>query len=280
MLRITRFLYIHILLAPMIILSYYLGSLNTFFMSFGVVLIHEIFHLIAALIMGVSVKSIIILPFGMTIRLSKDLIKYPKKEIVIALAGPMANALMLFLSQFQMQNANLMVFKVINWAVLIMNLFPVPPLDGGRVLRAVVFRQAGIMNGAKIMQKISKVFVGVVFLLGVAVAVYTGGNPSLMTIGGFLVFSVIEEKRNSDFLIMHSLINEKEKFRNKKLIPTLVMCVNVDTSAKTVIRRLNLSTFYVIHIIDENQRIIKTATESDFIRAVKRRGFSVKAEEV
>ena len=100
MVRVTKFLYIHILIAPMIILSHYLGSLSTFFMSFGVVLIHELFHLLAAVILGADVKSIIILPFGMTLRLSRDVMRQPKKEIIIALSGPAANVLMLFVAQF------------------------------------------------------------------------------------------------------------------------------------------------------------------------------------
>ena len=264
----------------MIILSYYFGSLNTFFMSFGVVLIHELFHLIAAIIAGVGVKYISILPFGMTLRLSRDVMKYPKKEIAIALAGPAANVLMLFLTEFSEPSVNLMVFRAINWSVFILNLVPVPPLDGGRVLRAVIFGQAGIMNGTKILQKISKVFIAVIFATGAVIAVYTRGNPSLMTIGGFLVFSMIGEKRNSDLLIMYGLIDEKEKFKNTKLIPTSILCVSGETPAKVVIRKLNLSTFYIIHIVDEKRKIIKTATESDFIRAVKSKGFSVKAMNV
>lgn len=280
MIRITRFFYIHILIVPMMILAHYLGSLSTFFMSFGVVMIHELFHLLAAVILGVGVRSIVVLPFGMTLRLSREVIKSPKKEVIIALSGPFANVLMLFAGGFLPRNMNLLVFYVVNWSVLIINLIPVPPLDGGRIFRTFIIKKAGIMGGARILQKISKVSICVVFVLGAMVAVYTRGNPSLMIIGAFLVFSMVEERRNSDLLIMHSMIGEKEKFRNKKLIPTSVLCVNFDTPAKAVIKKLNLSTFYIIHVIDKKRQIIKTATESDFIRAVKSKGYSVLAEEV
>ena len=100
MIKITRFLYIHITLVPMLILSYILGSQMTFFISFGIVLIHELSHLLCAILMDVEVKSIVILPFGMTLRLSTDLIRYPKKEIAIALAGPLSNIVMLVISRF------------------------------------------------------------------------------------------------------------------------------------------------------------------------------------
>lgn len=280
MIRVTKFLYIHILIAPMIILSYYLGSLSTFLMSFGVVLVHELFHLLTSLILGADVKSIIILPFGMTLRLSHDVMRHPKKEIAIALSGPFANVLMLFVAEFLVPSVNLSVFKVINWSVLILNLIPVPPLDGGRVLRAVIIKYTGLMSAAGIIRRISKIFIALISLLGAGVVIYTHGNPSLMIIGAFLAFSMIEEKRNSDLLIMYELIGEKEKFKNKNLIPVRIICANCDAPAKAVVRKLNFSTFYIIHIVDKNRKIIKTATESDFIRAVKSKGYSVLAEEI
>ena len=280
MIKITKFLYIHMLIAPMIILSYYLGSLSTFLMSFGVVLVHELFHLIAALILGVDVKSIIILPFGMTLRLSKEVIRNPKKEIIIALSGPFANIVMLSLVRFFSQDINTAVFQAINWSVLILNLIPVPPLDGGRVLRAVFIKYTGLISAMGIVRIISKMFIVLIFVFGAGVVIYTQGNPSLMTIGAFLMYSMVEEKKNSDLLIMYELIGEKEKFKNKNLIPVRVICANYDTPAKAVIRKLNFSTFYIIHIVDKNRKIIKTATESDFIRAVKSKGYSVRAEEV
>lgn len=275
MVRITKFLYIHILLVPMLILAYILGSQSTFFMSFGVVLIHELFHLFSALLLGIDVKSIVILPFGMTLRLSQNVVRHPKKEMAIAAAGPLSNVLMLILASFMPYSQNLMIFMVVNWSVLILNLVPVPPLDGGRLLRSLVIKNAGLMSSAGIVRRISKVFIAVISFLGLCIAVYTRGNPSLMIIGAFLIFSLVEEKKNSDLLIMHELISEKEKFKNKKLIPTSTLCVGADTPAKAVIRKLNLSTFYIVYIIDDERKIIKTATESDFIRAVKSKGFSV-----
>jgi len=280
MIRITKFFYIHILLVPMIILSYYLGNVPVFMTAFGVVLINELFHLFAAIILGVGVKSIVILPFGMTLRLSGDVIRNPKKEIIIAAAGPMANVLMLIFSRFAVSSERVLLFQIINWSLLLLNLFPVAPLDGGRILRALVIKNSGLMGAAGILRKISKIFITIVLFLGVCVAVLTRGNPSLMIIGAFLIFSATEEKRNTDILVMHSLIGEQEMFKNKNLIPTKNLCISFDAPAKAVIKKLNFSTFYIIHILDKHRKIIKTATESDFIRAVKSKGFSVKSGEI
>ncbi len=284
MIKITRFLYIHALLAPMLVLSYLLGSQMTFFISFGVVLIHELSHLLCAVFMGVEIKSIVILPFGMTLRLSSDLIRYPKKEVMIALSGPLSNVIMIAIAQFfyksHAQNLNFLLFLIVNWSVLILNLIPVPPLDGGRVLRAVLIKSSGLIKSAKVIQKLSRVFVAVIFTLGILILVVTRGNPSLCIIGAFLAFSLIEEKHSSDILIMNELINEKEKFKNRALIPTSTLTIGYRTPAYKVVKKLNLSTFYIVYVVDDSLKIIKTATESDFIRAVKNKGYSVLSGEV
>ncbi len=284
MIRITRFLYINILLVPMLILAYILNSQMTFFMSFGIVLIHELFHLLFAILLGVEIKSIVILPFGMTLRLAKDVIRYPKKEILIALAGPLANVVMIILGQCvyykYANNLNFLLFMVVNWSVLFINLIPVPPLDGGRILRAVMIRSQGLMRASKILLGISKAFVGVILVLGILVLIKTRGNPSLCIIGAFLIFSLTEEKRTSDLLIMNELIYEKEKFKDRAIIPTSFLTIHHNAPAKRIIKKLNLSTFYIVYIVDDNLKIIKTATESDFVRAVRDKGYSVLASDV
>lgn len=284
MIKITRFLYVHFSLAPMLVLSYILGSQMTFFISFGVVLIHELSHLLCAVLLGVEVKSIVILPFGMTIRLSQDLIKCPKKEIMIASAGPLSNILMIVLAQLffkeNIGNLNFYLFLVVNWANLLLNLIPVPPLDGGRIFRVFLIKSSGLMNASHFLQKASRFFIGIILILGIFILILTRGNPSLLIIGAFLIFSLTEEKRTSDLLIMNALINEKEKFKNRSLIPTSTLTINYRTPAHKIVKKLNLSTFYIVYIVDDNLKILKTATESDFIRAVKKNGYRVQSYEV
>lgn len=284
MIRITKFFYIHILIVPMLVLSFVLKSQTTFFICFGVVLIHELFHLFAAFFLNVRVKSIVILPFGMTLRLDEMVIRQPKKEIIIASAGPLSNVLMILISEVILKtqggNLNLLIFTVANWSVLLLNLVPVPPLDGGRILRATTISRLGLIPAARRLYKISRFFAVVVSVLGIFLLIISKSNPSLCVIGAFLVFSLVEEKKNTDILIASELIHEKEKFRDKNLIPSSTITIRENAPASSVIRKINFSNFYVIYIVDENLKIIKTATESDFIRAVKKYGYSVSASDV
>lgn len=284
MIRITRHLYIHFMVVPMMILAFVLNSQMTFFISFGVVLIHEIAHLLTALVLNVDVKSIEILPFGMTLRLDSFVVRTPKKEIAIALSGPLSNIVMLVLSEIFMKKygakLNLLIFTVVNWSVLLLNLFPIPPLDGGRVLRALVIKYAGIMTSAKIIKKISCVFLIIIWTAGIFLVIYTKGNPSLCIIGAFLIFSLVEEKKFSDLLIAQEIIYEKEKFKKLNMIPTRTISVRENTPAMKIIKKLNYSNFFVIYIVNDNMKIVNVATERDFLRAVKKYGYRASAKNV
>ncbi|MBR4890907.1 MAG: hypothetical protein IKU15_06430 [Clostridia bacterium] len=169
---------------------------------------------------------------------------------------------------------------IINCAVLLLNLIPVPPLDGGRIVKAIFISRLGIIPAAKIMKKISFLFIGIICLFGILLFIFFRGNPSLIMIGAFLVYSFTDEKKNSDILIMRKMIYEKEKLKNNSLIPCKLICVSANTPAKFVLKKLNFDIFYIVSVIDEDMKIIKTITESDFLRAVTKKGYGICAKDV
>ena len=87
MIKITRFFYIHLLVVPLIVIAFLTKSQMTFFITYGIVLLHELCHLFAALCLGVKVYSIIVMPFGMTLRLDSSVMRTPKKEAAITTAS-------------------------------------------------------------------------------------------------------------------------------------------------------------------------------------------------
>ncbi len=277
MIKITRFFYIHILLLPLIAVSFFVGSPTTFFITYGIVLVHELFHLFAALILRVPVYSIILMPFGMTLRVSPHLIKEPKKEAAIAAAGPFSNLLMLVFSTFffSPDNLNLMLFQIANTAIFLLNLLPIPPLDGGRMLRALAIHQFGLIPGAKIMRRLSFVLLALLAAAGIIFLIYFRGNPSLIMISAFLCYSLVSEKRNSDILSMRMMIYEKETLRRGGFIPTKHVTLHKSAPAKKVFRKLNFSSFYLITVLDDDLSVVALLTESDIIRAITKKGYAI-----
>ena len=134
----------------------FLGILTTFalFLSvFG----HELAHALMARIEGIETEEIVLHPFGGLARL-RSLPETPGAEFRIAIAGPAASFLFALLAFAAMVFAGTMrypttasIFFFIffgNLLLAVFNLFPGYPLDGGRVLRAFLWRRGGNISDA------------------------------------------------------------------------------------------------------------------------------------
>jgi Zn-dependent protease len=143
---------------------------------FASVVLHEFGHALAARKFGVKTRDITLYPIGGVARLER-IPEDPKQELWVALAGPAVNvviALMLFLgllftSAFQpLTNISLTGgtfverLMVTNLILVGFNLIPAFPMDGGRVLRAILAMKleytAATQTAASIGQAIALIF--------------------------------------------------------------------------------------------------------------------------
>ncbi len=138
---------------------------------FTCVLLHEFGHILMARHYGIRTPDVILLPIGGLARLER-LPDQPKQEFWIALAGP-AVTLVIALALFAGlrltgdlpwpidENASgmrafLMLLAVINAMLLGFNLIPAYPMDGGRVLRALLASRLGMVRATRIAARIGQ----------------------------------------------------------------------------------------------------------------------------
>lgn len=171
-------------------------------MLFGTVVLHELGHALAARRYGIGTRDIILLPIGGVARLLGSPAS-PTEECVIALAGPAVNlvlaasvyAMLQFLPGLDgvsVLGPLLVTWLRINVALLLFNLIPAFPMDGGRVLRSLLAMRIGFANGTLIAARIGRVLAVVFFIAGLA------GQPMLMLIGVFVWFAAAQEATASN----------------------------------------------------------------------------------
>jgi Zn-dependent protease/CBS domain-containing protein len=157
------------------------GAVATCFFFLSVIF-HELSHSLMAIHFGINIPEITLFIFGGVSRLSQEP-KDPRNEFIIAIVGPLSSFLLagvFLVAQKMVSVAQLPliaeIFGYLTWinvALGVFNLIPGFPLDGGRVLRAVMWWRTGsLARATKWASDIGK---------GFAVA--------LMVLGGFQIFA-------------------------------------------------------------------------------------------
>lgn len=169
---------------------------------FACVVLHELGHALAARRFGISTPDITLLPIGGLARLSR-IPEKPSEEIVIAIAGPAVNvviAAMLFLifsAQFEPASISEIDnptfgfatrLAVVNIFLVLFNLIPAFPMDGGRVLRAVLALSLGRRRATEIAAKIGQALAFAFGFLGLI-----SGNAILVFIAIFVYLAASGE---------------------------------------------------------------------------------------
>ncbi len=128
-------------------------TLGLFLSVFG----HELSHALMGRTEGIEIEEIVLHPFGGLARL-KTQPQNPKAEFRIAVAGPAASFLFSLIAfggmmltatlRFNFGTAFFFFVGAGNLLLAVFNLFPGYPLDGGRVLRAIIWKRSGNIREA------------------------------------------------------------------------------------------------------------------------------------
>ena len=190
-----------------------LYALAMILVVFGIVVAHELGHALMARRFGIATRDITLLPIGGIARLER-MPREPKQELAIALAGPAVNLVLAFVCYVLLQFAGddggtlaelsaadirpdtrsaLIQLLSVNVWLLLFNLLPAFPLDGGRALRAVLAWRSGDFAGATVAAaRIGRVFALLFGMLGLFVV----PNPFLVVIALFVWLAAAGEAQS------------------------------------------------------------------------------------
>lgn len=178
---------IHITLLLALLYNLYIGKKEIFFIAYLFVVMHELAHMIMALLLKVDIEEITLLPFGTTA-------KYKGKinivnEFLIAIAGPIAS----YFFAFAYHNN---IYLKINLLILIFNLLPIYPLDGGRMIKTFLIAILGQKKGNQMNTYLSRI--SIFFLLFFAMFMFVRYQNISFLLLSLYVLKIHQEEIEKD----------------------------------------------------------------------------------
>lgn len=168
-------------------------------------IIHELGHMISGILLGLKIEKMELMPYGVSVSFrltTKDYNNKIKngnllelKKIIVAIAGPLTNLLIAIITYYLDIGEELKALVVYsNILLLLFNLIPVYPLDGGRILKSILHILFGKKTAEKYINNIS--FVLLLFLTFVSsIAIICLKNIAIFLIIAFLWLMYIKEDK-------------------------------------------------------------------------------------
>ena len=249
---------------------------------FGSVLLHELGHALAARRYGIRTPDITLLPIGGVARLER-LPERPVEELVVALAGPLVNvviAAVLYvvlvlsgrpdpLSGFGIIGGQLMAqLLVTNLWLALFNLVPAFPMDGGRVLRAILATWFGHARATQVAASVGQAFAFLFVLAGFFF------NPMLIFIGLFVYLGAAGEASTAQ------LRDFAESMPVTGVMVTDIRALHTGASLSDAVELLLRGSQKEFPIVDGLGRVAGMLCREDMIRALRIYGPDVPVSQV
>jgi Zn-dependent protease len=241
---------------------------------FLLVVLHEFGHALAARRYGIGTRDITLLPIGGLARLERMPDK-PAEEVVVALAGPAVNvALAVVLALFigltggvpdphMMEQTHvplaLRLFVVNVWLVLF-NMIPAFPMDGGRVLRAILAMRMNYARATQLAASVGQAIAFIFFILGL------WWNPMLLLIAVFIYFGASSEAA------LAQMKNVSKDLRVSAAMVTQFQTLPLHATLNEAAEALLRTSQHEFPITDETGKVHGILTRDEMIAGLRKSG--------
>ena len=177
------------------------ANFKNFIIFSSIIIVHELGHIIGAIIFKWKIDKVILLPFGGITIFQENIDKSLKEEFIIAILGPLLQLVFYFLY------SDNPTFNQYNLTILLFNLLPIYPLDGSKIVN-ILFNEFISFKRSHILTIITSFITLLVVILSVKY------NLLLYLILLFIVLEIIKEINKHNYYFNRFLL-ERYLYNNE-----------------------------------------------------------------
>ena len=236
---------------------YYAGTGRIFvFLVYTIcAVLHELGHSFVASSAGYRLDKITLMPFGAVVKGDIEGLKL-NDEIKIALAGPLLNVAigLLFVAIWWIYPESYAFTDIIaqaNFSLALVNFLPVFPLDGGRVVLAMLTKKFG-GDKAQIIGKVIGGIFALVLFSGFILTLFSTLNLSLLFFSLFVAFGALGKCGRNKYVKAYTAVNNQRLMRG---LPINRIAVSKDMTIKKLIAILDENALNEIVVYQDDKQL-------------------------
>ena len=245
----------------------FFGFFGQFVSYFTAVLLHELAHARCASKLGYVLNEFRLMPYGAALIGEFEDADW-RDECLIAAAGPLLNVILLIFCIALWWIEPKTYFFTENFAyaclsIAAVNLLPVYPLDGGRIVLALLSRKHNRVAAYKKL-RICGYAAGVLFAALFAASCFFGANLSYASMSAFIILSTVIPDNRCRYQRLYQLSVHAKKA--KKGMRTQRILLRKDAPSRTLFRWLNSNYYTEFLVVDADFRPLGIFSECDLER--------------
>jgi len=246
--------------------------------------LHELGHIIAALLFGQRVYSIQLLPIGLCAEID-DTAFGGLNAIIVSLSGPLSNTLIILVLILAKTDAFFLseyfdAAIYLNTSLAIFNMIPVLPLDGGRILRIMLASKFGIFSSYINTRKISTLLIILFIIAGIMQLIASSYNFSMLAIGFYIFFHLKSRDMEASLMNMKDIVSRRSRLLKKGIYPARDIVVLKTVRIADTLKSMDFDRFHIVYVLDDNLGLMKTFTEQQIMDLALKYDTSITFEEL
>ena len=267
------------LLLGLILIVFNKGLVFLCYVVFGI--LHELSHSLVGRKLGYKLNIITMMPYGASLSGNNSPLK-PIDEIEIALAGPLFNLFMVVLAVFFKHiglpcTQVLDMIRDVNMSYLMFNILPVFPLDGGRILLALLSIKLKRKTSLKICFYVGLAITILCFLMFFLSFKY-GLNYMLGINALFLLIGLFNDDKTAYYININTLNKSLDKIEKGAMVKTFA--VIEDANLFDTYKLLDKYNINQILVFDKNNHLKTTMMDFDLEKYLLSKSLDTKIKDI